>query len=56
MNNRKQLTKLRRSIEKFGFVVPVIVDECNQLLAAMRTLLPPDSWALGAFRLSALDT
>src|SRR5262245_11514019 len=31
-HDRKQLAKLRRSIEKFGFLVPVIVDESGQLL------------------------
>jgi DNA modification methylase len=31
-HNRKQLAKLRRSIEKFGFLVPVIVDESGELL------------------------
>src|SRR5262245_49872701 len=31
-HDRKQLAKLRRSIEKFGFLVPVIVDESGELL------------------------
>ena len=32
-DRKQQLVKLRRSIEKFGFLVPVIIDECNQLLS-----------------------
>ena len=31
-HDRKQLSKLVRSIEKFGFVVPLIVDESGELL------------------------
>jgi hypothetical protein len=31
-HDRKQLAKLSRSIEKFGFIVPVIIDESGELL------------------------
>jgi DNA modification methylase len=31
-HDRKQLAKLRRSIEKFGFLVPIVVDERGELL------------------------
>jgi hypothetical protein len=31
-HNRNQLTKLKRSIEKFGFNVPILVDEEGELL------------------------
>jgi DNA modification methylase len=29
----KQLTKLKASIQKFGFTLPVLIDECNVILA-----------------------
>ena len=36
-HNRKQLAKLARSIERFGFITPVVVDEAGELLRRPRT-------------------
>jgi ParB-like chromosome segregation protein Spo0J len=31
-HGRKQIEKLKRSIERFGFVTPLVIDDTNQLL------------------------
>ena len=38
-HNRKQLAKLARSIEKFGFITPVVVDETGELLCGHARVL-----------------
>jgi DNA modification methylase len=38
-HNRKQLAKLARSIQKFGFITPVVVDETGELLCGHARVL-----------------
>ena len=38
-HSRKQLAKLARSIEKFGFITPVVVDEAGELLCGHARVL-----------------
>jgi DNA modification methylase len=38
-HNRKQLAKLARSIQKFGFITPIVVDETDELLCGHARVL-----------------